>query len=92
VRSYDAQLLTALARELNTRGINCPAATLTVLGGDVNGRGVRSNRDLWRFGVSSKSSLNRLFALLDPHLRHGRRRRDMLRAWAVVSPDRFVEH
>jgi hypothetical protein len=78
VRSYDMHLLTALAAGLNARGISCRAATLTVRSGYVNGYGVRSNCDLWRFGVSSKSSLDRLFAMLDPHLRHGRRRSDML--------------
>jgi hypothetical protein len=84
VRSYDTQLLTALTVGLNARGILCPAAQITVLAGYTNRYGVRSNRDLWRFGVSSKESLDRLFTLLDPHIRHPRRRRDMLRAWQVV--------
>ncbi len=54
-----------------------------------NKYGVRSNEELWGLGISRKDSLDRLFQHIDPYVRHARRRRDMERAWAVVtSPGR----
>jgi transposase-like protein len=84
VRSYDATLLTRLGAGLNARGIGCAPARLRVRAGYTNGYGVRSNRDLWGLGVHRGESLRRLFEHIDPHLRHAKRRRDMIRAWNVV--------
>jgi AcrR family transcriptional regulator len=82
VRSYDAMLLDQLAAGLNARGIACPPARLRVQAGYVNRAGVRSNRALWGLGICRKDSLLELFARIEPYLRHGRRRRDMLDALA----------
>ncbi len=86
VRSYDANLLQALASGLNARNIPCSLARIRVRAVYENCYGVRSNRVLWGFGVSRKESLAQLFGKLDPYLRHGRRRRGMLKAWALVDP------
>jgi hypothetical protein len=80
VRTYDLNLLTQLSAGLNARGIECPPARLRVIAGYVNGSGVRSNRDLWGLGIHRKESLRRLFKAIEPHLRHPKRRIDMLRA------------
>jgi len=88
IRSYDRVLLTSLGEGLNVRGIFCVPASIRVKAGYVNREGVRSNGDLWGLGIHRRDALRRLFELLDPYLRHGRRRRDMLRAWDVLRADR----
>ena len=84
IRTYDAKLLTTLGEELNKRGISCPAAQIRVLAGYVNGYGVTSNGEQWGLGVYQKESLERLFEKIEPHVRHRRRRQDMLTAWGVL--------
>ena len=85
VRSYDAVLLTQLGDGLNARGIRCTPARLRVRAGYTNRYGVRSNRDLWGLGVHRRDALQRLITLIEPHVRHPRRRRDMLAVLATSS-------
>ena len=88
IRSYDLVLLGQLADGLNARGIACPPARLRVLAGYTNKYGVRSNRDLWGLGIHRLDSLDRLFAKIDPYLRHARRRRDMMTAITAICTSR----
>jgi hypothetical protein len=83
IRSYDVGLLTQLQVGLCERGIECPPVRLRVNAGYTNLEGVRSNRDLWGLGIHRKESLRRLVTRLDTHLRHSRRRRDMMTALAT---------
>jgi transposase-like protein len=85
VRTYDGVLLGELADGLNVRGIACPPAKIRVEAGYVNGSGVRSNGVQWGLAVCSKNSLRILFEQIEPHLRHGKRRRDMMRAWKACE-------
>jgi hypothetical protein len=85
IRSYDAVLLGQLASGLNARRIVCPPARLRVRAGYTNCYGVRSNGDLWGLGISRKDSLLELFRKIEPHLRHPRRRRDMLTAISAIK-------
>jgi hypothetical protein len=84
VRTYEGNLLSQLAEELNARGISCPPARVRVPAGYVNGRGIRSNGVQWGLAVCTKDSLRILFENLDPHLRHRKRRIDMIRAWQTA--------
>jgi hypothetical protein len=85
VRSYDSVLLAQLGNGLNARGIICTPARLRVRAGYTNRYGVRSNRDLWGLGVHRRDALQRLITLIEPHLKHPRRRRDMLAVLATNS-------
>jgi hypothetical protein len=87
LRSYDRTLLTQLGQGLNARGIECPPARLRVRAGYVNSYGVRSNRDLWGLGVHRAKALLRLFEALQNHVRHAKRRSDMLRAWRAINSE-----
>jgi transposase-like protein len=84
VRSYDGVLLSQLAEGLNVRGIAYPPAEIRVDAGYVNRSGIRSNGVQWGLGIYRKQSLTLLFEQIDAHLRHGRRRRDMMRAWNTI--------
>ena len=83
LRSYDAVLLAQLGDGLNARGVRCAPACLRVHAGYTNREGVRSNQDLWGLGVHRRISLRQLITLLDPYVRHARRRRDMLKVLDV---------
>jgi transposase-like protein len=83
IRSYDVGLLSQLQGGLCDRGIACPPVRLRVRAGYTNRAGVRSNRDLWGLGIHRKDSLRRLFAKIEPHLKHAKRRRDMYAALAT---------
>jgi len=39
----------------------------------------------WYLAVNRKLSLHRLFTMIDPFLKHAKRRRDMRRAWANIK-------
>jgi hypothetical protein len=69
---------------LTARGVRCPPAPLRVRAGYVNGYGVVSNQDLWGLGVHRRDSLRLLITNIEPYVRHGRRRRDMLAVLAIV--------
>jgi transposase-like protein len=83
IRSYDAVLLDQLGKALNDRNIVCPPARVRVAAGYTNAYNVQSNNDLWGLGVHRKDSLRRLIVRLEPHVRHARRRRDMLRVLEI---------
>ena len=84
IRSYDSVLLTQLGAGLNARGIVCAPARLRVRAGYTNGYGVRSNRDLWGLGVQRTDALHELICKIEPHIKHPRRRRDMLTVFETV--------
>lgn len=83
VRSYDVVLLSQLRLGLCQRNIQCPPVRRRVKAGYTNRAGVRSNRDLWGLGVHRRESLRQLCASIEPHLRHARRRHDMIAALAT---------
>ena len=85
IRSYDSVLLTQLGTGLNARGIVCAPARLRVRAGYTNGYGVRSNQDLWGLGVHRRDALQRRMAMIEPHVKHPRRRRDMLKVLETVT-------
>jgi hypothetical protein len=88
IRSYDSVLLTQLGAGLNARGIVCAPARLRVRAGYTNGYGVRSNRDLWGLGVHRTDALHELICKIEPHVKHPRRRRDMLTVFGAVVTQR----
>jgi hypothetical protein len=65
-------------------GVACPPPCLTApRGTNISGK-YKSRHDRWTFGVYRKASLHRLCELLEPHLRHAKRRTDMYAVWANV--------
>jgi hypothetical protein len=85
LRSYDRHVLMQLGEELNKREIVCPPAALCVPAGYVNRYGIRSNGDLWRLGIGRAASLHHLFTRIDAHVRHAKRRQDMMRCWEIAQ-------
>jgi hypothetical protein len=77
VSSYDGGILTGLHRWLKDVGVHCPEPRIVGRRGDVRPNGAVYRKDLWTMSVARKASLLRLIELLDPHLKHAKRRRDM---------------
>lgn len=46
--------------------------------------GIKSSKDYWELVVNRKVSLNQLCELLEPYLKHVKRRADMYAVWANV--------
>lgn len=78
IESYDAGILHQLHGILTQLDIDCPPPSL--IKSKENSK-QKLNQDVWRLGVYSKSSIDRLCALLNPYLRHEGRRNDMMIAW-----------
>ncbi len=85
LRSYEANLLhqihTVLDRSFE---VVCPPPHLEAERGSCNSGGTRYRNDYWCLSVYRRSSLNRLCQLLEPYLKHAKRRADMYAVWANV--------
>lgn len=79
VDSYDKNTIFWLYEWFNFSGAECPHPLLIGKKGQLYNRdkGYKYNGDLWRVRVSKKESLLKLFALINPYLRHTKRRKDV---------------
>jgi hypothetical protein len=93
LESYDVSILRQIHAVLNDwLSVTCPPLHLAHPKGYCAPNGSsKCNSDSWRLNVYRKSSLNRLCELLEPHLKHAKRRADMYAVWANVIA-RGVEH
>ncbi len=76
--SYDSGILHQVSEVLADQfAIHCEAPHLTAPKGRVMSGGYRSNGDLWTLAIGSKRALYRLCTLVEPYLKHAKRRHDM---------------
>ncbi|OHA63722.1 MAG: hypothetical protein A2843_02760 [Candidatus Wildermuthbacteria bacterium RIFCSPHIGHO2_01_FULL_48_27b] len=78
IGSYDYGILRDIHRKLTQFHIKNLFALERKSG--IDKRGILQNGNFWRITVNKMSSLKILFALLGPHLRHGKRIRDLRKA------------
>jgi hypothetical protein len=78
IESYDVGILSQLYEILKRVDVVCPPPNLIKHKGTSK---QKLNKDLWRLGVYRKTSMDRICYLLDPYLRHEKRRQDMAIAW-----------
>jgi hypothetical protein len=84
--SYDVNVLRQIQSVFNDYlDISCPPVRLGALRGRSIANQYSSNKDLWHLGVYRKASLDRICELLEPHLKHAKRRKDMHAVWANVK-------
>lgn len=89
LKSYDVNILGQMRTVFNDwMSIQCPPVRLNTPKGTPhktpNGKVYCNNGDCWQLGVYRKASLHRLCELLDPYLKHAKRRADMYAVWANV--------
>lgn len=84
IRSYDAGILQTCWSAFQELGVVCPPVYL------VKGKGMRDadgplyHQNYWGLGVYRQESVARLFSLIEPYLKHSKRRKDMLTAWQNI--------
>ena len=78
IETYDAGILHQLHEILTRLEVICPPPNMIKSKETAK---QKLNQDLWRVGVYRKAAMNRLCSLLETHLRHERRRQDMMTAW-----------
>ena len=80
VSSYDGGILNGLYHWMSNAGVRCPEPRIVGRQGAVRPNHTVYRKDLWALSVARKDGLLRLIELLGPHLKHAKRRRDMLSA------------
>ncbi|CAG0928679.1 hypothetical protein TFLX_01011 [Thermoflexales bacterium] len=85
IRSYDVNILRTCWAALQKLGVVCPPVYLVKRQGERDGNGPLYHQDYWGLGIYRQLSLARLFELIAPHLKHPKRRQDMLMAWKNVE-------
>lgn len=81
VAEQDVNILRACWATLQELGVICPPVYLIKQKGSRDADGPLYHKDYWGLGIYRRESLCRLFSLIAPHLKHPKRRRDMLAAW-----------
>lgn len=77
IQSQDKEIIWQINKRLNKLGVLCRPPDISWPAGKIDRRGKISHRDVWRFRVHRKDSLLKLINLIDPYLRHAKRRRKM---------------
>lgn len=85
VRSCDKNILQQSYAVLTSLGIDFSKPRIIMKKGYTSKRGVTLRRDFWGLGTARKTSLLKLFDLLEPYLKHAKRRRDMELARANIE-------
>ena len=78
IRAQDKKIIWQIYSNLNKIKILCKQPKIAKPAGDVDYRGIKNNKDTWCLMIYRKDSLLRLIELIDPYLKHLKRRRDMI--------------
>jgi len=78
--NYNQALLFLIHQKLKKLGINCPQPYEDKTKGYATKHGYIHNQNYWHLRVHRKSSLLRLFELIEPYLKHEKRMTDMKNA------------
>ena len=85
IRSYDKGILHAYWTKLQEMGVICPPLYLAKGKGTRDAGGPLYHEDYWGLGIYRQESLLRLFVLIEPYMKHSKRRQDMWAAWKNVE-------
>ena len=77
ISSYDGGIISWLYQWMSEVGVRCPQPRLVGRKGTIRPNGAIYRKNLWTLSVNRKDSLFRLIELLEPHLKHPKRCRDM---------------
>jgi len=83
--SCDKNILHQVHGALLELGVECPSPRIHYPKGYTNKYGIRYSDDYWELKISAKRALLRLFDLLEPYLKHAKRRQDMMKARANIE-------
>jgi TyrR family helix-turn-helix protein len=83
--SCDKNILHQIHSALLELGVECPSPRIHYPKGYTNKYGIRYSKDYWELKTGAKRALLRLFDLLEPYLKHAKRRQDMMKARANIE-------
>ncbi len=70
IQSQDKNTIIGLASKLESLGIECYGPLISRRAGSIDKRGIRNNRDMWKFDVIKKISLWKMINKLSYYIRH----------------------
>ena len=77
--SYDKNIINQICHRLSFLDIKAETPRIMVEGGYIDKRGVRTFKDLWSLRIRRKNELYKFINLIEPYIRHLKRKRDLLR-------------
>jgi len=77
IKTQDKGILWQIYFNLDKSDILCKRPRIVRLMGNVDCRGVKSNKDVWCLMIYRKDALLKLIEIIDPYLKHAKRRKDM---------------
>lgn len=77
--SYDKNIIGKIYHRLKFFNIEPETPRIMVKGGYIDKRGVRTFKDLWSLRIRRKNELYKFINLVHPYIRHGKRKRDLLK-------------
>jgi len=83
--SYDRDIIRQIHKRLQLLGVETTIPRIMVRGGYVDKRGIRTLNDLWGLKMRRKNELCNFINLIEPYIRHSKRKRDLLRVKENVS-------
>lgn len=84
IQSYDSGFQKDTWKQLTAQGFSLSEPTVVVAAGYINVVGIMRNKDTWGLNVHRRREVAKLLQRLIPHLKHRKRLRDALAAYAVV--------
>jgi hypothetical protein len=84
IGNYDGRLLKRLRAGLRVLDVSCPQPCEDRRAGTLSSFGYPFRQNYWNLRVYNKTSLIKLCELLEPWIRHAKRRRDLLKVWALA--------
>lgn len=80
IQTQDRQIIHELWLGLNQLDIFSPKPKVSRYGGEIDKRGIKNNKDMWRIGVCQKESLWKMLNFLKPYIRHREKSKVILKA------------
>ena len=80
VQSYDKKILYQTWLKLNQLNIQCPKPKINKPKGYTSKSGAVYRKDLWRLAVNRKTALSVFLNSIEPHVKHGKRKTQLLKA------------
>lgn len=77
IGNYDNNILFLIRKKLNDFSIECPKIYESDTSNYFNSDGYGHNQNYWQLKMSKKSSLLRLFKLIEPHIKHSGKIKDL---------------
>jgi predicted DNA-binding protein YlxM (UPF0122 family) len=80
ISSCDKNILKQIWLKLNEFGIKCQKPRIKTPKGHISKNGIINREDFWRLSVNRKKALFFLFNSIEPYIKHGKRKKDLLKA------------